>query len=88
MTAPTFNMEYGFGTDQVETGGAAVVEFEIITKPESLYDPMSVEFIMPYENNSAVMRICRAEVISKGLNLPCFDRVAINSSITYSSKLV
>ena len=47
---------------------------------------MDVELIMPFENDTAVYTVCRAEIYYAGKNLPCFNATELNDTISYTSK--
>ena len=47
---------------------------------------MDVEIILPYENDVAMMSLCRVEVVRVGKNLPCVRMDATNAGIVYSSR--
>ena len=79
-------MTYAFGDDYVPIGGFTDVRFEITTKPGATYYPMDVELILPFQNDTAVYTVCRAEVLHAGRNLPCFNASAVNESMAYTSK--
>ena len=60
----------------------------VTTQPNSLHSPMNMEIIMPFENNAPILRICKAEIIRAGANLPCFDLEERNADIYYTNKCV
>lgn len=85
-STPDFNMTYLFGSDQLYMRSSAVILYEISTMPGAAYSPMDMEFILPFANDSAVLSVCRLEVISAGSNLPCFDVESVNNTVVYASK--
>lgn len=74
------------GEDSIHIGASAEVVFEITTVADMSYAPMTIEFMLPFENDSAVISVCRAELIHIGKNLPCADRAELNETIAYVSK--
>ena len=85
---PEFNLTYAFGDDIIAVGGSANVTLTVTTQPNSLHSPMNMEIIMPFENNAPILRICKAEIIRAGANLPCFDLGERNADIYYTNKCV
>ena len=75
-----------FGDDTIAVGGATNVTLTITTQPDAVHSPMNVEIIMPFEENAPVLRICKAEIIAAGENLPCFDRERRNASVYYTNR--
>lgn len=75
----------GFENDQVYIGASSVVMYDIYTKGGSVISPMDMEFIMPF-NTSAVLSVCRLEILYVGKNMPCLNVTAVNNSVIYTSK--
>ena len=74
------------GDGTVAIGAATNVSLVITAQPDVIFTPMELEIIVPFQDNAPRVRICKAEIIHRGENLPCFDRVAKNASIAYDSK--
>ena len=79
-------MYFRNSSDTLWINESGLVYLEVLTTAGSVYRPMDMEFILPFESNSAMMTFCKVEIIFVGANFPCFDQKKLNATFNYTSK--
>jgi len=83
--APNATMAPKFGTNSVYMNASTDIRLKISTYRGVIYSPFTVQINMPQtpDNLTNLFSICRAEVVNVGMNMPCFNQIAANNSISY-----
>ncbi|CAL1532080.1 unnamed protein product [Lymnaea stagnalis] len=79
-TAPARSLRYGGkGSDTIPVGKTGRLLLDIETARNTIYSPFNVEFIMPNNSGTALLKICKVQLESVGLNNPCVVKEGIET---------